>query len=517
MKIEQNELINLLKMYNDFMKLFDYYTINNEIIGQEKDKEPLLDVELSIPIKKLLKENENSIRQLINYLALSSLKLELTIRLDSKPIDFKIPIIIDKILGSMINALGRISNCPLKFKEQVIEKVYMSWYDLSWKIINPYITQGIVQIYKILGSLDIIGNPVNLINNITEGVYDFVYEPGKGIKNKNIGIGIGGGIAKGVGSLVSGVVGGAFDSLQRITTTLLVSIQSIAGRKRQDILYEEQNEPENALSGLYQGICGFGSEIGRGVKNMFTQPCINYQENGASGFCSGLCKGFVGLILCPVSAVLKLVSSISAGIKNSCFGLSGRKRLKTERFRYPRIIVEGEEKVHAYNENKSEAKEILFILEKENTDNILYSEDFICADKGFGKKFSSVILTDKAIYVVYNTQKIIFEELLKNIKYSVVHFIDDKFVIVFKLLNGKSKGFSINKDYSRIPTELFDLISPVIKRVQTMLLLSRNTNIPRRTIIDETQQDNNDIDISSYARTVTIDTYNSMKTLNSKI
>ena len=517
MKIEQNELINLLKMYNDFMKLFDYYTINNEIIGQEKDKEPLLDVELSIPIKKLLKENENSIRQLINYLALSSLKLELTIRLDSKPIDFKIPIIIDKILGSMINALGRISNCPLKFKEQVIEKVYMSWYDLSWKIINPYITQGIVQIYKILGSLDIIGNPVNLINNITEGVYDFVYEPGKGIKNKNIGIGIGGGIAKGVGSLVSGVVGGAFDSLQRITTTLLVSIQSIAGRKRQDILYEEQNEPENALSGLYQGICGFGSEIGRGVKNMFTQPCINYQENGASGFCSGLCKGFVGLILCPVSAVLKLVSSISAGIKNSCFGLSGRKRLKTERFRYPRIIVEGEEKVHTYNENKSEAKEILFILEKENTDNILYSEDFICADKGFGKKFSSVILTDKAIYVVYNTQKVIFEELLKNIKHSVVHFIDDKFVIVFKLLNGKSKGFSINKDYSRIPTELFDLISPVIKRVQTMLLLSRNTNIPRRTIIDETQQDNNDIDISSYARTVTIDTYNSMKTLNSKI
>ena len=50
-----------------------------------------------------------------------------------------------------------------------------------------------------------------------------------------------------------------------------------------------------------------------------------------------------------------------------------------------------------------------------------------------------------------------------------------------------------------------------------MLLLSRNTNIPTRTIIDETQQDNNDIDISSYARTVTIDTYNSMKTLNSKI
>jgi vacuolar protein sorting-associated protein 13A/C len=307
----------------------------------------------------------------------------------------------------------------------------MSWYDLSWKIINPYITQGIVQIYKILGSLDIIGNPVNLINNITEGVYDFVLEPGQGIKKKNVGLGIGEGIAKGVGSLVSGVVGGAFDSLQRISTTLLVSIQAIAGRDRKEILYEEQNEPKNALSGIYQGICGFGTEIGRGVYNLFTQPCENYSANGMSGFCTGLCKGLVGFILCPVSAALKLVSSISAGIKNSCFGISGRKRLKTDRFRYPRIIVEGEERVHVYDENKAEAKEMLFCLNKENTDNILYTEDFICGDKGFERKFSTVIITDKSIYIVYNTQKIIFEEILKNIKKATIHYLDDKFIYSF--------------------------------------------------------------------------------------
>jgi vacuolar protein sorting-associated protein 13A/C len=417
------------------MKLFDYYTINIQINRQEKDKEELLDVELPIPIKKLMKENENSVRQLINYLALSSLKLELTIRLDTKPIELQIPILIDRILEGVFSALGRVSNCPLKFKEQIIERVYMSWYDLSWKIINPYITQGIVQIYKILGSLDIIGNPVNLINNITEGVSEFVLEPGKGMKKRNIGLGIGGGIAKGIGGLVSGVVGGAFDSLQRISTTLLVSVQTIAGRERKDIIFEEENEPKNALSGLYQGITGFGSEIGRGVYNLFTQPCSNYSTNGMSGFCSGLCKGLLGFALCPVTAALKLVSSISAGIKNSCFGLSGRKRLKTERFRYPRIIVEGGEKLESYDENKAEAKELLFILNKEDTDNILYSEDFICANKGFDRKFSTVILTDKSIYVIYDTQKIIFEENLRNINYALVHFIDNKYIIFFKLFN----------------------------------------------------------------------------------
>ena len=512
LKVEQNELMNLLKMYNDYMKLFDYYSIYAEE-GKEKDKEPLLYVEMTLPIKKLMKENENSVRQLINCLALSTLKFEISIRLDTKPMEFEIPIIIDRILTSVFNALGRISNCPLKFKEQIIHNVYMSWYDLTWKIINPYITQGIVQIYKILGSLDIIGNPVNLISNITEGVYDFVIEPGHGIKQRNFGLGIGKGIAKGVGSLVSGVVGGVFDSLQRITTTLLISIQSIAGVKRDDILYEERNEPDNFLSGLYKGFRGFGYEIGRGFYNMFTLPCSSAKEKGMSGFCSGLCKGLIGLILCPASAALKLVSSISAGIKNSCFGLSGRKRLKTERFRHPRIIVEGEEKVHTYNESKAEAKELLFILNKEDTDNILYAEDFICADQGFGRKFSTVILTDKAIYVVYNTKKIIFEEILKNIKSTFVHFIDNKYVIVFKLLGGKSRGFSINKDFSKIPAELFDLLTPTLKRVQTMLTLSKSNNYTMRGFIGEDQPFEEDIDKSSYARTVTIDTYNSLKTL----
>ena len=517
LKMEHNEFINLFNMYNEFMQLFDYYTtINNQVKGQDNDKEPLLDIELPIPIKKLMKENQNSFRQLINHLALSELKFEVTLRLDTKPLNLKIPPGVERILGSILNALGRISNCPLAFSQQILENIYMSWYDLTWKIINSYITQGIVQIYKILGSLDIIGNPVNLINNITHGVYDFVAEPGEGIQKRN-GLGIGKGLAKGVGGLVSGVVGGAFDSLQRITTTLLVSIQTITGRKREDILYEEQNEPDNVLVGFYEGIIGFGSEIKRGIYNLFTQPCIRYQELGTPGFFRGLCKGLIGVALSPFSAVLKFVSSFAAGIKNSVFGLSGKKKLKTERFRYPRIIVEGEEKLHTYDESRAEAKEILFDLKKEYTDNILYAEDFICADHGFGRKFSTCILTDQAIYVVYNTSKIIFEELVKNIKNVSIHFFDDKFVIAFKVKDGKSRGFSINKYYSKIPTELYDLLTPIVKRTQTMLLSSSNSGIFIKEYMGQVQRYEEDIDISSYGTTLTHNTCNSLKTLESKL
>ena len=66
-------------------------------------------------------------------------------------------------------------------------------------------------------------------------------------------------------------------------------------------------------------------------------------------------------------------------------------------------------------------------------------------------------------------------------------------------------------------TELFDLINPLLKRVQTMLLLSKNNVTPARDFMGETQPNNEDIDASSYARTMTLDTYYSLKTLNSQI
>lgn len=58
----------------------------------------------------------------------------------------------------------------------------LSWADISMIIVNSYITQGITQIYKVLGSLDIIGNPVKLVRNVGGGFYDFVNEPRKGFR-----------------------------------------------------------------------------------------------------------------------------------------------------------------------------------------------------------------------------------------------------------------------------------------------------------------------------------------------
>ena len=52
--------------------------------------------------------------------------------------------------------------------------------------IKSYIKQSIFQVYKLLGSSDIIGNPVQLIEKIGTGFFEFVNEPRKGLFLKNI-------------------------------------------------------------------------------------------------------------------------------------------------------------------------------------------------------------------------------------------------------------------------------------------------------------------------------------------
>ena len=141
-KVEQYALMNLLKLSMEMLNAFDFA----KKIQMKDEKEPLLDIEMHIPIQKLMNENENSINQLIYYLLIGALKFNLTLRLDLSSIPLGLPKTAKRIIGTIGNTLGRISDCPLRFNEKVVENVYLSWADISMIIINSYITQGIAQI-----------------------------------------------------------------------------------------------------------------------------------------------------------------------------------------------------------------------------------------------------------------------------------------------------------------------------------------------------------------------------------
>lgn len=76
-----------------------------------------------------------------------------------------------------------------------------------------------------LGSLNIIGNPVGLFHNISNGVTDLFEKPLEGFVQGPLEGGLG--IVKGAGSLLKNTMAGTFNSVSKITGTVSTGISSL--------------------------------------------------------------------------------------------------------------------------------------------------------------------------------------------------------------------------------------------------------------------------------------------------
>lgn len=100
-------------------------------------------------------------------------------------------------MGPLVSILsmasGNISDAPLKFNSLLLEHPLVNADTLKNRVIGHYTQQAIVQVHKILGSIDMLGNPVGLFNTMGEGVTDLFYEPYQGFvsdRPQDIGIGL---------------------------------------------------------------------------------------------------------------------------------------------------------------------------------------------------------------------------------------------------------------------------------------------------------------------------------------
>lgn len=74
------------------------------------------------------------------------------------------------------------------------------------------------QLYKVFGSLNIIGNPVSLFRNVSTGFKDLKDKPAEGFVEGPLEFGKG--LAQGTSSLIAHSVGGALNSVEKITGTI---------------------------------------------------------------------------------------------------------------------------------------------------------------------------------------------------------------------------------------------------------------------------------------------------------
>ena len=224
--------------------------------------------------------------------------------------------------------------------------------------------QGLTQVYKIMGTTDLLTNPVRLVDNIGTGFVELFNEPRKGFlqgPNK-----YGSGLQKGVKSLLQNV--GGSDSVVNATGTLMSTTKKGKGKKKkQDVKEEMSGVTETAA--VHKG----AEEINKGFQGVIENPYKNAKINGVQGFIKGLGSGFLETILTPLSSMLTFSKNNSTWMKNTAIKFAGGK-IKTCRFRHPRVIYQNEP-LTEYDANLAEVNEILHRMKKTSFNKIFLFAD----------------------------------------------------------------------------------------------------------------------------------------------
>ncbi|EST05630.1 Vacuolar protein sorting-associated protein 13A N-terminal domain protein [Kalmanozyma brasiliensis GHG001] len=242
------------------------------------------------------------------------------------------------LFNALTMALGNVNEAPVRLNALVIENVRLSTAVLQQRIVYHY-TQGfLLQLYRVLGSADFLGNPVGLFNNVSSGVADIFYEPYQGLVmhgNRELGLGI----ARGASSFVKKTVFGLTDSVSKVTGSIGKGLaaatmdKEFQSRRR---MTRFRNKPRHALYGITAGANSFFTSVASGFEGLALRPLEGAERGGAGGFLKGVGKGLVGAITKPAVGVFDLASNVTEGVRNTTMVFDQN---DIDRVRLPRYIA----------------------------------------------------------------------------------------------------------------------------------------------------------------------------------
>ena len=175
---------------------------------------------------------------------------------------------------------------------------------------------------------------------------------------------------------MNGVVGGALESVSKISGTLYSLLQTLTG-KNNEIIMDEESEPSNIITGASEDLKDGFQELYIGFAGLIFNP-IERTSNSDSNpikFFKDLGLGLVGFAVSPVNFVLKIGNWLAVGTKNT-FNYFYNNSIKNQRFRFPRYIQENN-KLEIYDPDLSAAKEFLYKLIKIENPIILFFSIFM--------------------------------------------------------------------------------------------------------------------------------------------
>lgn len=115
-------------------------------------------------------------------------------------------------------AFPAITNAPIRVNGKVLDNVFKTWDNIISELQSYYVKEMMFQFYKMLGSVDVFGNPTMAVNSIMKGAHDFVVLPFREfIRSPNNPSKLGIGVAKGTLSFLSHFFSGVFGFVSNVS------------------------------------------------------------------------------------------------------------------------------------------------------------------------------------------------------------------------------------------------------------------------------------------------------------
>lgn len=221
-----------------------------------------------------------------------------------------------------------ISDAPIKFQGKVIEHVFEFEGDISKYLLSFYASEALRQIYKIVGSLDFVGNPTMVVSSFSAGLRDFVLQPSRELKHltKNPSR-VGVGVLRGTLSLVSNSASAVFGLFSNLGSTVGSTAAILTLDKEFQHLHSEQQAAQQRnYDRLRQR--GFGRVtllVTRPVHDvvfglvsastgLITEPYRGAKKEGVTGLAKGTAVGVIGVVVKPVVGLSDAFSHVMESI-----------------------------------------------------------------------------------------------------------------------------------------------------------------------------------------------------------
>ncbi|KAL8611447.1 hypothetical protein ACOMHN_014502 [Nucella lapillus] len=223
-------------------------------------------------------------------------------------------------------------------------------------VIQHYTRELKGQAAKILGSVDFLGNPLGLFNDVTEGISGLINDGN-------------------VGGLLKNVTHGVSNTTAKFASTVSDGLGTLSMDESHNRAREEVRSVQSGRSSdhLVAGIKGFGIGLIGGLTSITSQTIKGTRDEGFGGLLKGMGKGVLGTVTKPVSGVLDLTSGVANALRDTSRGSSHK---PPPRQRVPRCCQGPGGLLPLYSSSQAAAQQILYELNQQD-----YSEFLVVVEQ----------------------------------------------------------------------------------------------------------------------------------------